>query len=407
MNELRLFDKGQVDLKECDQCNEDPVLGFLQRLFLREHNRLATIISQIKPDWEDEKIFYEARKFVIAELQHITYNEFIPAILGREMANNDGMKLQNDKFYSDYSSQNRPGTYNEAATSAFSVFLGMLHGVLLNHTTSIKPPVLLSLGTRNPLAGSNVENLKANEWDPLELAIHRSREHGIPSYVESLNVCRDYKQMLNEVHKGFVFNTTASEHQTLLKAYQTIDDVDLVIGALMEKPVNGAIFGPTINCILAIQFEKMRNSDRFWYENDIPPSSLNVDALKAVRDVTLSGLLCANNAVQKSQPMAFYQLDSFLNAPLGCDQLHGLQIIKLRRGEALKQQNQQQQQQSATPEKVQKKKPPKKVVSDDIIKEAFARAQEKLMERKKLEYELWLQSKYFNCVNFHKIYLNI
>lgn len=388
INELRMFDKGLVDIKECVHCNEDPVLGFFQALFLREHNRLAKLIVQAKPDWEDEKIFYEARKFVIAELQHITYNEFIPVIMGREMANSDGMKLQTDKFYSEYSSQNRPGTYNEAATSAFPVFLSMLHGTLLNHSSTVKPPVLLSLNAKNPLVEvSELVTKKLDEWDPLELAVHRGREHGIPSYVEALNLCRDYKQMLNEVHNGFIFNTSAPEHQILLKAYESIDDVDLLVGALMEKPLSGAIFGPTINCILALQFEKIRNSDRFWYENDIPPSSLNIDALKAVRDVTLSDLLCANNAVQRSQPMAFYQLDSFLNAPLGCDQFDGLQIVKLRRVGVAKPS------QTATPEKTQKKKPPKKFVSDDVLKEAFARAKDKLMQRKKLEYEMWLESK--------------
>ena len=54
----------------------------LHHLFLREHNRLATILSTANPDWTDEVIFQEARRLVIGEMQHIAYNEYVPKILG-------------------------------------------------------------------------------------------------------------------------------------------------------------------------------------------------------------------------------------------------------------------------------------------------------------------------------------
>lgn len=90
------------------------------------------------------------------------------------------------------------------------------------------------------------------------------------------------------------------------------DDVDLLTGSLSETPQPGSVFGPTLSCLLATQFASLRNSDRFWYENDLPPSSLTLDQLQAVRRVSLSGLLCAAQGVGRSQPKAFIREDPYL-----------------------------------------------------------------------------------------------
>jgi Animal haem peroxidase. len=52
-----------------------------------------------------------------------------------------------------------------------------------------------------------------------------------------------------------------------------MDDVDLIVGGILENPEFGVVLGPTFTCLLALQFISIRNGDRFWYENDIPPSS--------------------------------------------------------------------------------------------------------------------------------------
>ena len=65
------------------RCTEQPQLTVMHTLWAREHNRIANTLVTLNPTWNDETVFQEARRIVIAEIQHITYKEFIPNLISK------------------------------------------------------------------------------------------------------------------------------------------------------------------------------------------------------------------------------------------------------------------------------------------------------------------------------------
>ena len=65
-----------------ERTNEQIGLTSMHTVWMREHNRVASHLVDLNKDWSDEKLYEESRRIVIAKIQHITYNEFLPLILG-------------------------------------------------------------------------------------------------------------------------------------------------------------------------------------------------------------------------------------------------------------------------------------------------------------------------------------
>lgn len=126
-----------------ERVNDSPALTVLHTLFVRQHNRLATKLAKINPLWDDETIFQETRRIVSAQIQHVTYREFLPAVLGENLAENLQLTPQTTGHFSGYDIDAYPGTLEAAASAALSFSLAMLPAKFETLTMVISRTVLL------------------------------------------------------------------------------------------------------------------------------------------------------------------------------------------------------------------------------------------------------------------------
>lgn len=93
---LYCFDAGD------ERVNEQLALTVMHTVWVREHNRIADILATLAPGWDDERLYQETRRILIAEVQHIVFNEWLPVVLGRKIMNKYGLDLVESGHYDSY-----------------------------------------------------------------------------------------------------------------------------------------------------------------------------------------------------------------------------------------------------------------------------------------------------------------
>ncbi len=318
--------------------NENLELTTLQTLFVRNHNRIAGELQQEHPAWGDERLYQEARKINIAEYQSIVYNEWIPAVLGPNAL----------PAYAGYKPNVNPGIANEFSTVAFRFGHSLLSGEIERHANSgldvadvspggasislaqdfFDPNLLNPNGTVDPLTGHtatdigavlkaeadgnsqamdllairDVRNLLfgnagAGGQDLIARDIQRARDNGLPDY-NTLRVAYG----LPAVTSFAQITSNVQVQQELQQAYGSVNNIDPFEGGLAEDHVPGADVGPLFRAIMADQFARLRDGDRFFYLNE----SWGPDEARIFRQGnTLARVIEANTDITNLQSDVF------------------------------------------------------------------------------------------------------
>jgi len=290
--------------------NEQIGLTSAHTLFVREHNRIATDLgarlasdetalvdmrdSAIAAagnsvDNEADFIYQSARKLVGAQIQQITYQEFLPVFLGSSAPTSGA---------SSYDPTINAGISNEFSTAAFRVGHTLLSpkiqlvdpltgeniGEVSLQDSFFTPSFFQTNSIENVLAGLAQQD--AQEVDTLIIDDVRNFLFGQPGQggfdLASLNIQRGRDHGLNDINSTRValglsayddfLDLTGGDDSLafqLASEYNSIDDVDLWIGGLAEAHVNGGLVGETFNSILTDQFLRTRDGDRFFFTSEL------------------------------------------------------------------------------------------------------------------------------------------
>ncbi|KAK4008473.1 hypothetical protein OUZ56_013613 [Daphnia magna] len=325
-----------------------PNMATSQIVFLREHNRLTKELAQLNPSWDDERLYQEARRILIAQAQHITYNEWLPILLGRSKMAQLGLLPLQSGFSTDYDNHLNPSILSEFVAAAFRFGHSLVQGkaLLVNEQRSVEKDILLRQHFFKPQTLYTPGNLEkylvglATQptqkvdlsftkeltehlfeetgagfgLDLVALNIQRGRDFGLRSYNDYRELCgvgraTNFDGLVDLIDPVII--------QRFKAVYNSVDDIDLFIGGVSEAKAEGAYVGPTFQCILADQFLKLKRGDRHFYDLGGQPSSFTQEQLNEIRKTSLARIVCDNSQVNDIQPMVF-KMPSTINPVVSC-----------------------------------------------------------------------------------------
>ena len=306
------------------RANEHVALTAMHTIFVREHNKIVDEIVAKNPNvsFTGDELYNKAKRILEGKIQYITYNEFLPILLGPNAITP----------WSSYTGVD-PRVTNEFSTAAYRFGHTMLSTELERRESNGDPSpgghLSLDEAFFSPskvnsievdrlmrgLAGAPAQKVDtlviddirnflfgppgAGGFDLASLNIQRGREHGLPSYNQArtdlgLSQKTSYLQITGE-------NSNNSPIADGLEAvYETgnVDDVDLWTGGLAEPRVSGSIVGETFLAILTDQFQRSMDGDRYWYENRYAEGDLTDMELMMIENSSLANIIMRNTGIQ-------------------------------------------------------------------------------------------------------------
>ena len=316
------------------RANEQIGLTAVHTLFVREHNRIARQLyqryksgdHQIQAMYDsyaqqhadlsdaetlDNYLYESARKVVGAEIQAITYNEFLPLLIGEETLAN----------YQGYQSSINPQISNEFANAAYRLGHTLLSNELQRvdsngvkeislHEAFFNADHIEEHGIEQSLTGliyqgaqeldhqlvDSVRNFlfRSGGLDLASVNIARGRDVGLPNYTEA------YQEIFGQEITDFSDLTalglmTEEVVELLQQAYETVDQIDLWVGGVSESAGDhGGLLGPTFSYFIADQFERTRDGDKYFYLEPEELQQLEILA-PGITDIRLSDVIKQNS----------------------------------------------------------------------------------------------------------------
>jgi hypothetical protein len=294
------------------RANEQSGLTAMHTLFVREHNRLAQEIALAEPGLDGEEIYQRARRIVGALMQVVTYNEFLPLLLGPDalppyVGYRPNLDTRISNIFATAAYRFGHSTLSPVIKRLDAQGEEIQEGHLALRDAFFSPhritdeggiePILRGLASQacqvpDPMVVDDLRNFLfgppgSGGFDLTALNIQRGRDHGLPSY-------NDARRGLGLAPKATFADITSDPlmSQRIEEAYGDVERVDVWVGGLAEDPAPGSMLGELFTLVLVDQFTALRDGDRFWYQHSLSP-----EELAEVENTRLSDIIRRNTPI--------------------------------------------------------------------------------------------------------------
>lgn len=313
------------------RANENPALASMHTVMVREHNYWAERLAEEHPDWTDDQLFDGARQIVTYELQSITYDQWLPHLIGDAAGDYEGHDPDADGQIS-----------VEFSTAAFRFGHTMVSSTLPrinadgSDTAEGDLAIMDAFFNADPLKSGDLDAIlrgqltsNAQEFDTkvvddlnfflsspdgmsgfslVALNLLRGQDHGLQSYVDTrAALLGDIDPETLDPLDFSIITSDPEQQAALAEVYDTVHDVDLWVGGLAEDSIGDTQLGPTSTFIVSDQFARIRAADP---EFGMLDPALG-DAI--IAEVQASGL---NDILMRTTGVDAVQDDPFVAAPM-------------------------------------------------------------------------------------------
>lgn len=308
------------------RANEAVGLTATHALFVREHNRLADLLKTESPGLTDEEIYHWARKIVGAEMQIITYEEFLPALMGDSTPDPNAYAYDNRvdasvttsfstaffRFgHSQQSSTLKLVNDDGSMAGEFSLANIFFNPDILQESPTLVDQIMKGLASQvsqenDILVVDEIRNFLfgppgAGGLDLAALDIQRGRDHGMLDYNEFR---RTYDlQPLNNFSQ---LTSDTALQAGLQSLYGNINNVDAWVGGISENHMAGKSIGGMLNASFIEQFTRTRDGDRFFYTGDADLNDSLVTSIIDLDNLTLASIIRNNTGNDNIQNNVFF-----------------------------------------------------------------------------------------------------
>lgn len=324
------------------RANENTGLTTLHTLFVREHNYWADRLSTANPEWSDQQVFDAARSIVEAEIQKITYKDWLPKLIGDTVTVNGYDANVDGRISTEFSTagfrfghtlvsplvERVEENGDVSANGHISVMQAFFNNEPMNQDGIASILRGLSGSTAQASDAKMIDDLNmfletpdgVSGFSLAALNVLRGRDHGLGTYVEvRAALLGDIDPNTLDPNDFSIITNNAETIAELKSVYSSVLEVDLWVGGLAEDNIPGTQLGALFTHIVADQFTRTAAADQSF---GVLAETVGAEIAAEIANTTLATIITRNTDATYLQENVFVAANR-IGGDDGRDKLRG------------------------------------------------------------------------------------